>query len=76
MLSMTNKRVGKWAWSLSAQERLAAAVAVQAVRDKSDVASKALRLVYAAMLEKQKKLQARADRSGTPKTARPLAAFD
>ena len=56
---MMTKRVGKWAWALSAQECLAAAVASRAARESSPISPKLKRL-YDAMCAKQRKLAARA----------------
>ncbi len=55
---MTNNRIGHWAWSLTAEEGLAALVVGRSLRDGSPVAA-GLKRVYAAMLKKQKKLVAR-----------------
>jgi hypothetical protein len=55
---MMGKRLGKWAWALSADERLAAAGVDQA-RGGEIVLSAKLKRVHSAMLEKQKKLLAR-----------------
>ena len=56
---MMAKRIGKWAWALSADERLAAAL-VEGARGAEVALGVKLRGVYHAMLEKQKKLAARA----------------
>jgi len=55
---MTNNRIGHWAWSLTAEEGLAALVVSRSLRDGSSV-NAGLKRVYAAMLKKQKKLVAR-----------------
>lgn len=55
---MTNNRIGHWAWSLTAEEGLAALVVGRSLRDGSPVTA-GLKRVYAAMLKKQKKLVAR-----------------
>ncbi|MBI1775702.1 MAG: hypothetical protein HYR63_10170 [Proteobacteria bacterium] len=56
---MMIERMGKWSWSLSAEERLAAAAASRAQRDRTDITPAKLRRVHEAMLVKQKKLSAR-----------------
>ena len=55
---MTNNRIGHWAWSLTAEEGLAALVVSRSLRDGSPVTA-GLKRVYDAMLNKQKKLVAR-----------------
>jgi hypothetical protein len=52
---MMSKRVGKWAWALSNQERVAAAIVGVAHSEKSAISAK-LKRQYDAMLEKQRKL--------------------
>jgi hypothetical protein len=54
---MMSKRVGKWAWTLSGEERLAAAIVGVAQSEKSEISAK-LKKKYDAMLEKQRKLTA------------------
>ena len=54
---MMSKRVGKWAWALSNEERVAAAVVGVAQSEKSAISGK-LKRTYEAMLEKQRKLTA------------------
>ena len=56
---MITKRIGKWSWALSAEERLAAAVVERAEREKTRIAMP-IRRRYDAMLKKQKKLDERA----------------
>ena len=51
------KRIGKWAWALSSDERLTAAL-VDAARGDSDGLSAKVRRGHDAMLVKQKKLLA------------------
>ena len=57
---MLLERIGKWSWSLSPEERSAAAAAGRAQRERTDVTPARLRRIYEAMLVKQKKLSARA----------------
>ena len=54
-IDMMSKRVGKWAWALSNEERVAAAVVGVAQSEKSAISGK-LKRTYEAMLEKQRKL--------------------
>jgi hypothetical protein len=54
---MMSKRVGKWAWALSGEERVAAAIVGVAQSEKSEISAK-LKRQYDAMLEKQRKLTA------------------
>jgi hypothetical protein len=54
---MMSKRVGKWAWALSNEERVAAAVVGVAQSEKTEISGK-LKRKYDAMLEKQRKLTA------------------
>jgi len=56
-IAMMSKRVGKWAWALSGEERVAAAVVGVAQSEKSEISGK-LKRKYEAMLEKQRKLTA------------------
>ena len=58
-MNRVNKRIGKWCWALSADERVTAAVVGRAQSEKTGI-SKELKRKYAAMLEKQEKLLARA----------------
>lgn len=52
---MMSKQTRGWVWTLSAEERLAAAV-VTLARSDSDPVSPRLKRTYKAMLEKQRKL--------------------
>lgn len=52
-----SKRIGKWSWALSAEERLTAALVSQARGTKL---SAKLERRHGAMVEKQRKLDARA----------------
>jgi len=52
---MMSKRVGKWAWALTGEERIAAAVIGRSQSEKTPVSAK-LKRKYDAMLEKQRKL--------------------
>ena len=52
------KRIGKWAWALSSDERLTAAL-VDAARGDADGLSAKVRRAHDAMQVKQKKLLAR-----------------
>jgi len=54
---MMSKRVGNWAWALSGEERIAAAVVGRSQREKSPVSAK-LKRKSDAMLEKQRQLAA------------------
>jgi hypothetical protein len=54
---MMSKRVGNWAWALSGEERIAAAIVGRSQSEKSPVSAK-LKRKYDAMLEKQRKLTA------------------
>jgi hypothetical protein len=56
-VDMMSKRVGKWAWALSGEERIAAAAVGVAQSEKSAISAK-LKRKYDAMLEKQRKLTA------------------
>ena len=56
-IDMMSKRVGKWAWALSGEERVAAAIVGVAQSEKSEISAK-LKKKYDAMLEKQRKLTA------------------
>jgi hypothetical protein len=56
-IDMMSKRVGKWAWALSGEERVAAAIVGVAQSEKSEISAK-LKRKYEAMLEKQRKLTA------------------
>lgn len=58
-----SKRVGKWSWSLTGKERLAAAAVTRARSEGARLSAK-LKLAYAAMIEKQRKLLARGDGAG------------
>lgn len=60
---MMAKRIGKWAWALSAQERVTAAV-VDAARGDVEGTSARTRRAYDAMMVKQKKLLARQNQNG------------
>jgi hypothetical protein len=62
---MISKRIGKWSWALSAEERLAATMVEGAQRDKLRVAAPMKRR-YNAMVEKEKKLRDRAPVKGDP----------
>lgn len=66
---MVSKRIGTWSWALSAEERLTATVVDRSQREKERVAMP-MRRRYAAMLEKQKKLEKREAASGTSPNAR------
>ena len=57
---MLAERMGKWSWSLSPEERLAAAAASRAQCERTEITSARLRRVHEAMLVKQKKLSKRA----------------
>ena len=59
---MMMKRIGKWAWSLSRDERMAAAAFGRAKSERTPASLKVQRL-YAAMIEKQKKLATREHRA-------------
>jgi len=54
---MTSKRIGKWSWALSAEERLTAALVDQARGGKLGAR---LKRRHDAMVEKQRKLADRA----------------
>jgi hypothetical protein len=56
---MMGKRIGKWSWTLSAQERVTAAIVGEARGGK---VSAKLRRQHDAMVEKQRKLTAGAPR--------------
>jgi hypothetical protein len=60
---MMTKRIGKWAWALSAQERVVAAV-VDAARGDTEGIGARIRRAHDAMLVKQKKLLARQQQDG------------
>ncbi|HEX9462324.1 MAG TPA: hypothetical protein VGB82_06965 [Alphaproteobacteria bacterium] len=60
---MTNKRIGNWAWTLTAEEGVTALVVGRALRENVPVKA-SLKRRYAAMIEKQKKLVARQQRAG------------
>lgn len=60
---MMSKRVGKWSWSLTGRERMAAAAVTRAQSEGARVSAK-LKLTYAAMIEKQRKLLARGSGAG------------
>jgi hypothetical protein len=53
--AMMSKRVGNWAWALSGEERIAAAIVGRSQSEKSPISAK-LKRKYDAMLEKQRKL--------------------
>jgi hypothetical protein len=55
--AMMSKRVGNWAWALSGEERIAAAIIGRSQSEKSPISAK-LKRKYDAMLEKQRKLTA------------------
>lgn len=55
---LTNKRIGNWAWTLTAEEGMAALVVGRALREGSPVDARLKRL-YAEMMKKQQKLVAR-----------------
>lgn len=61
---MMTKRIGKWAWALSAQERVTAAI-VDSARGDTDAIGVRVRRAHDAMLAKQKKLLARQKRDST-----------
>lgn len=54
---LTNKRIGHWAWTLTAEEGLTALVVGRALREKVPVTA-IMKRRYSVMLEKQKKLVA------------------
>jgi hypothetical protein len=56
---LMGKRIGKWSWALSAEERLTAVLVDQAHGDHSLLTAK-LKRAHDGMLEKQRKLAARA----------------
>lgn len=56
------KRIGKWAWALSAEERLTAALVDQA-RGGEDALGAKVKRAHGVMLEKQRKLVAREQRA-------------
>lgn len=58
MMNLFNKRLGNWCWTLSADERMTAALSGSAQSEKTEL-SKERKRKYAAMLAKQKKLLAR-----------------
>lgn len=58
---LTNKRIGNWAWTLTAEEGMTALVVGRALRENIPV-KPSLKRRYAAMIEKQKKLVARQHR--------------
>jgi hypothetical protein len=55
--AMMSKRVGNWAWALTGDERIAAAVVGRSQSEKTPISAK-LKRKYDAMLEKQRKLTA------------------
>ena len=59
---LTNKRIGNWAWTLTAEEGMAALVVGRALREGSPVTPR-LKSLYAAMMKKQQKLAARRPKS-------------
>ncbi len=58
-MNRTNKRIGKWSWALSADERLTAAAVGRSQSEQTGI-SRELKRKYDAMLAKQEKLLARA----------------
>lgn len=54
---LTNKRIGHWAWTLTAEEGLTALVVGRALRENAPVTA-TMKRRYGAMLRKQKKLVA------------------
>jgi hypothetical protein len=54
---MMSKRVGNWAWALTGEERIAAAIVGRSMSEKTPISAK-LKRKYDAMLEKQRKLTA------------------
>ncbi len=54
---MMSKRVGNWAWALTGEERIAAALVGRSLSEKAPISAK-LKRKYDAMLEKQRKLTA------------------
>ncbi len=61
---LTNKRIGHWAWTLTAEEGLTALVVGRALRENAPVAA-VMERRYRRMLMKQKKLLAM-DRISVP----------
>jgi hypothetical protein len=61
---MMTKRIGNWAWTLSPQERVTAAI-VDAARGDTGAFSTRVRRAHDAMVTKQKKLLARQKSDGT-----------
>jgi hypothetical protein len=62
MMTM-GKRIGKWSWALSADERMTAAIVDGARGDPARVSAK-VRRAHDVMLDKQKKLLAMKAREG------------
>jgi len=58
-MNRTNKRIGKWSWALSADERLTAAAVGRSQSEQTGI-KRELKRKYDAMLAKQEKLLARA----------------
>ena len=54
---LTNKRIGSWAWTLTAEEGLTALLVGRSLRENASI-TPAMKLRYGRMLEKQKKLLA------------------